>query len=144
MQELFFLPFFSFASLNSGYALLILFLLVLAVSVFLPSSCSCFGVLCPFVLCLSSARSSPFYLCWPCWISAKWDELFLCSDKADLELQPSLLGPFALAGRFPWDPSEQVPAEAEICSLHSRTVILLIQLIPLGTLNIWIASDPLR
>lgn len=69
------------------------------------------------------------------WLSAKWDELFLCSDKADLEHQPALLSPFALLGSFLWDRAKWLPAEAKICSLISMTVILLILLIPLSIFN---------
>lgn len=69
-------------------------------------------------------------------LSAKWDELFLCSDKADLEHQPGLLGPFALLGSFLWDRTKWLPAEAKICSLISMTLILLlILLIPLSIFN---------
>lgn len=69
-------------------------------------------------------------------LSAKWDELFLCSDKADLEHQPGLLGPFVLLGSFLWDSTKWLPAEAKICSLISMTVILLlILLIPLSIFN---------
>lgn len=133
MQKLFFLPIFSFASLNSSYALLILLPPTQPVSVFLPSSCPCFWILCPFVLCLNSAGSSPFICAGLAGCLQSGMNCFCALIR--LTLNFSQLGPFALPGSFPWDPSKQVPAEAEIFALHSRTAIPWILLISFGYLE---------